>query len=94
MNKEFIEAYDKMSINGKRNELNNELKVMNDIIKCLKTQLELEDDEEREIEHYNNTQDQNMTDSEFLTQTYKNIYLIEQNIFDIANIIFSKEDTE
>ena len=87
------EAFSKLSINDKRNELNNEMEIAFRMLKDIKSVINAPDDETDQIRNYHMVHDANMTESEMLDQLYIDFHVIQKNILDLADkVLFSNND--
>ena len=89
MNERFINAYDKLSVNDKRNEMCNELMIIAEYIKYIESYLNYENNEFK-IKNYNAVDDENKTESQILTNFYQSIFLIERELEVIINLLYLK----
>lgn len=93
MNDALKEAFSKLSVNDKRNELNNEMELAFRMLKDIKSVINAPDDETDKIKNYHMVHDANMTESEMLDQLYMDFHVIQKNILDLADkILFSNNE--
>ena len=87
------EAFSKLSVNDKRNELNNEMEMAFRMLKDIKSVINAPDDETVKIRNYHMVHDANMTESEMLDQLYMDFHVIQKNILDLADkVLFSNNE--
>lgn len=87
------EAFSKLSVNDKRNELNNEMELAFRMLKDIKSVINAPDDETDKIRNYHMVYDANMTESEMLDQLYIDFHVIQKNILDLADkVLFSNNE--
>lgn len=89
INKSFIDAYDKLPINDKRNELCNELIVIAEYVKHIESCLNYPN-EKFQIKNYDVIEDKDKNESETLTGFYENVYLIERELELIIDLLHLK----
>lgn len=87
------EAFSKLSINDKRNELNNEMEIAFRMLKDIKAVINAPNDETDQIRNYHMVHDADMTESEMLDQLYMDFHIIQKNIIDLADkVLFSHNE--
>ena len=79
INKTFLDAYDNLTINDKRNELCNELIIISEYIKHIELCLNYHNDKFC-IENYDIIDDKSQDESQTLTEFYEKVYLIEREL--------------
>ena len=89
MNREFIEAYNNLDTNNKRNKLNREILTIGEYIKNIEEKLGLKN--EIDLYNYNAYKDNNLSEDEFLVSTYQDIFNIEREIITIAKLLNVKK---
>lgn len=92
MNPEFKNAFHELSLDDKRNQLNNEMESAFRMLQILKQTLGVPIDSEDQIRNYHMANDANLTESEMLDHIYFDFYTIEKNILDIAQTIIDKQN--
>lgn len=93
MDNALKEAFSKLSINDKRNELNNEMEIAFRMLKDIKSVINAPGDETDQIRNYHMVHDANMTESEMLDQLYIDFHVIQKNILDLADkVLFSNNE--
>lgn len=95
MNGTLKEAFSKLSINYKRNELNNEMEIAFRMLKDIKYAINAPDDKTDQIKNYHMVYDADMTESEMLDQLYMDFHVIQKNILDLAEkVLFTKDSVK
>ncbi len=89
MNRDFIEAFNSLDTNNKRDKLNREILVIGEYLKYLEKQLGL--DNEIDIYNYNPYNDKKMTEDEFLVSTYQDVFNVERELITITKLLDSKK---
>ena len=93
MSESLKESFKEMSIDDKRNELNNEMEIAFRMLKDIKSVINAPDDETDQIRNYHMVHDANMTESEMLDQLYIDFHVIQKNILDLADkVLFSNNE--
>ena len=90
MNREFIDAFNHLNVNHKRDKLNRELLVIGEYIKVIERNLGFEN--EIDLYNYNTKIDEDWSEDDFLTSTYQDIFNIERELITIAEI--TENDSE
>lgn len=88
MNDRFKEAYKKLSLDDKRNELSNELIVIANYLDVLKNINNI--NSEIEISNYQIGNEEKISEEEFLLQIYNDIYNISKELVTILKVIEQK----
>ena len=92
MRAEFKEAFRQLSLNDKRNQLNNEMEASFRMLQLLKQTMGIPIDTEDTIRNYHMADDADLTESEMLDQIYFDFYTIQKNILDVAHTIINKQE--
>ena len=92
MNPEFKNAFHELSLDDKRNQLNNEMESTFRMLQILKQTLGIPIDSEDQIRNYHMANDASLTESEMLDHIYFDFYTIEKNVLDIAQTIIDKQN--
>ena len=92
MNPEFKNAFHELSLDDKRNQLNNEMESTFRMLQILKQTIGIPIDSEDQIRNYHMANDAILTESEMLDHIYFDFYTIEKNILDIAQIIIDNQN--
>lgn len=90
MNERFKRAYSELELADKRNEFNNEMKVVLKILEMIKQKLGVKVDSKDAIKNYHSINDENLTESEMLDFLYFDFHTIEKNVLDIADFLITK----
>lgn len=85
MSQELKEAFDKLDINDKRNQLSNELIIIFKLIKKFENAKGI--NPITQVKNYDTTSDKNLSEDEILTFFYENVYNIEQELITSLNVI-------
>lgn len=93
MNDEFKQAFSELSVDNKRNELNNEMEVAFRMLKVIKKTLGC-DIRDEHIANYDIVNDANLDEGQMLDWLYADFYIIQKNIIDIADAIIQKNYNE
>ena len=92
MNQEFIDAYHHLDVNNKRNKLNREVLAIGEYIKLIQKNLGLVN--EIDLSNYNPKEDDVLSEDEFLTSTYQDIFNIERELITLAKMTETDEIDE
>ena len=90
MNREFIDAFNHLNVNHKRDKLNREILAIGEYIKLIERNLGFEN--EIDLYNYNTKIDEDWSEDDFLTSTYQDIFNIERELITIAEI--TENDSE
>lgn len=93
MNEEFKRAFSELSIDNKRNELNNEMEVAFRMLKVIKKTLGC-DIRDEHIANYDIVNNADLDEGQMLDWFYTDFYIIQKNIIDIADAIIQKNYNE
>lgn len=85
MSQELKEAFDKLDINDKRNQLSNELILIFELIKKFENAKGI--NPITQVKNYNPPSDNNLNEGEILTFFYEDVYNIQQEIISLLNMI-------
>lgn len=85
MRSEFIESFDKLDINTKRNQISTELLIMYELIKKYEASKNIAPI--TSVKNYNMITDANLKESEMLTFFYEDIYNLEQELISLLSIV-------
>lgn len=91
MREEFKESFRQLSLNDKRNQLNNEMEASFRMLQLLKQTMGIPIDTNDTIRNYHMADDSNLTESEMLDNIYFDFYTIEKNILDVAHSIIDNK---
>ena len=92
MRAEFKEAFRQLSLNDKRNQLNNEMEAYFRMLQLLKQTMGIPIDTDDTIRNYHMADDVDLTESEMLDHIYFDFYTIQKNILDVAHTIINKQE--
>ena len=85
MRADFVEAYDALSIDEKRNQLNNEMESSYELLQLIKKSIGCNVDRDEAILNYHMANDAHLTEDDMMTRLYFDFYIIQRNILDIAD---------
>lgn len=91
MREEFKESFRQLSLNDKRNQLNNEMEASFRMLQLLKQTMGIPIDTDDTIRNYHMADDADLTESEMLDNIYFDFYTIEKNILDVAHTIIENK---
>jgi hypothetical protein len=91
MRPEFKESFRQLSLNDKRNQLNNEMEASFRMLQLLKQTMGIPIDTDDTIRNYHMADDADLTESEMLDNIYFDFYTIEKNILDVAHTIIENK---
>jgi len=81
---EFKEVYDKLSVNDKRDQLSNELMFIAEVIKGIRESIGT-DIYPFEVKNYDSVSDIYMTEDDFLTFVFEDVYNIKTELVNILS---------
>ena len=85
MSEEMKNAYDKLDINTKRNQLSDELIIIHELIKKFESLKGISPI--TKVKNYDAVNDELLSESEVLTFFYEDIYNIQQELITLLNLI-------
>ena len=85
MNRDFIEAFNSLDTNNKRDKLNREILVIGEYLKYLEKQLGL--DNEIDIYNFHPIKDKEMNDHDYFTSIYQDVFNIERELITIERLM-------
>lgn len=91
MSEEFKKAFSELDLEDKRNELNNEMKVVFKVLDVIKQRIGAPIDDEDSIREYEPAKDNNLNESQMLDLIYFDFHVIQKNVLDIADALVSKD---
>ena len=94
MRADFVEAYDSLSIDEKRNQLNNEMESSYEILKLIKQKIGCNVERDEAILNYHVANDAHLTEADMLTRLYFDFYVIQRNILDVADKLMRENQTQ
>ena len=90
MRPEFKEAFRALSLDDKRNQLNNEMEATFRMLQLLKQTMGMPIDTDDTIRNYHMANDADLTEEEMLEYIYFDFYTIQKNVLDVADTIINK----
>ena len=87
MRQEFVEAFEALSLDDKRNQLNNEMESAYKMLQVIKQTINCPTERDEQIRNYHMADDADLTEEEMLDRLYFDFYIIERNILDIADTL-------
>jgi hypothetical protein len=88
MSEEMKNAYRKLDINNKRNQLSNELLIIFELIKRYENAKGISPI--TQVKNYDIAKDSNLNEDEILTFFYEDIYNIQQELITLLNVVERK----
>ena len=85
MSQELKEAFDKLDINDKRDQLSNELIIIFELIKKFENAKGI--NPITQVKNYDKINDKNLIEGEILTFFYEDVYNIQQELITLLNLI-------
>ena len=85
MNNDLIKKFDVLDINTKRNQISNELMIINELITTFESKYNLVN--ETKIKNYDQVNDSKLKESEILTFFYEDIYNLEQELITLLSVM-------
>ena len=89
MNEKFIKAFDNLDVNNKRDKLNRELMTIGKYLEIIEKKLDF--DNTVDIYNYGVDNDKNMTEGDFLTSTYQDVFNVERELITIIKLLSESE---
>ena len=90
MSEEMKKAFDSLDINTKRNQISNELLIINELIKNFENSNGFSP--LYDVKSYDQNNDISLTEAEILTFFYEDIYNIEQELITLLTYITTKQN--
>ena len=87
MRQEFVEAFEALSLDDKRNQLNNEMESAYKMLQVIKQTMNCPVERDEQIRNYHMAEDADLTEEEMLDRLYFDFYVIQRNIIDIADTL-------
>ena len=87
MREEFVEAFKALSLDDKRNQLNNEMESSYRMLQVIKQAINCPVERDEQIKNYHMAEDSDLTEEEMLERIYFDFYVIQRNILDIADTL-------
>lgn len=85
MEENYITKFDKLDINTKRNQISDELIIMNELIKQFESRYGI--NSSSNVKNYDQVNDANLSESEILTFFYEDIFNIQQELITLLSAI-------
>jgi hypothetical protein len=91
MREDFVNAFRQLSLDDKRNQLNNEMATTFRVLNILKQNIgmPLNDDQ---IRNYHIADDASLSESEMLDYIYFDFYRIQRSLLDVADILLKNNN--
>ena len=90
MSEEFKNAFDKLSINEKRNQISNELLIICELIKNIENKYNIQSI--LNIKNYDTNKNNELTETEMLSFIYEDIYNIQRELITVLSAINIKNN--
>ena len=94
MRADFVEAFDALDVDEKRNQLNNEMESSYELLQLIKRSIDCNVERDEAIQNYHMADDADLTESEMLTRLYFDFYIIQRNILDVADKLMRENQTQ
>lgn len=85
MREELKKAFDKLTVNEKRNEISNELLLIGELIKSIENKYQIKSI--LNIKNYDSNKDSELTESQILSFIYEDIYIIQRELITILHAV-------
>lgn len=92
MNEKFKNAFDKLDINEKRNQISNELLIIGEIIKNIENKYNIQS--VLNIKNYDINKDNNLQESEMLSFLYEDIYNVERELITVLTAVLKQNKNQ
>lgn len=89
MSEEFKNAFDKLSINEKRNQISDELLIIGELIKNIENKYNIQSI--LNVKNYDTNKNNELTETEMLSFIYEDIYNIQKELITILTAINLKK---
>ena len=83
MSEEFKNAFDKLSINEKRNQISDELLIIGELIKNIENKYNIQSI--LNVKNYDTNKNNELTENEMLTFIYEDIYNIQRELITVLS---------
>ena len=90
MSEEFKKAFDKLSINEKRNQISDELLIIGELIRNIENKYNISS--MLNVKNYDTNKDSNLTESEMLSFIYEDIYNLQRELITVLTAINIKDN--
>lgn len=84
MSEEFKNAFDKLSINEKRNQISDELLIIGELIKNIENKYNIQSI--LNVKNYDTNKNNELTETEMLTFIYEDIYNIQRELITVLSV--------
>lgn len=91
MREDFVNAFRQLSIDDKRNQLNNEMATTFRVLNILKQNIGMPLNDEQ-IRNYHIADDASLSESEMLDYIYFDFYRIQRSLLDVADILLKNNN--
>lgn len=88
MSEEFRNAFDKLSINEKRNQISDELLIIGELIKNIENKYNIQS--VLNVKNYDTNKNSELTETEMLSFIYEDIYVIQRELITVLSAISLK----
>ena len=88
MSEEFRNAFDKLSINEKRNQISDELLIIGELIKNIENKYNIQS--VLNVKNYDTNKNNELTETEMLSFIYEDIYVIQRELITVLSAISLK----
>jgi hypothetical protein len=85
MSEEFKDAFNKLNINEKRNQISDELIIIGELIKNIENQYSIQST--LNVKNYDTNRNNDLSETEMLTFIYEDIYIIQRELITILSAI-------
>lgn len=85
MSEEFKNAFDKLSINEKRNQISDELLIIGELIKNIENKYNIQSI--LNVKNYDTNKNNELTETEMLSFIYEDIYNIQRELITVLSAI-------
>lgn len=89
MSEEFKNAFDKLSINEKRNQISDELLIINELIKNIENKYGI--NSVLKVKNYDTNKHKDLKETEMLSFIYEDVYNIQKELITILTAINIKD---
>ena len=90
MSEEFKNAFDKLSINEKRNQISDELLIIGELIKNIENKYNIQSI--LNVKNYDTNKNNELTETEMLSFIYEDIYNIQRELITVLSAINIKNN--
>ena len=91
MREDFVNAFRQLSLDDKRNQLNNEMATTFRVLNILKQNMGMPLNEDN-IRNYHIADDANLNESQMLDYIYFDFYKIQRSLLDVADILLKNNN--